>query len=156
MRRQYSVRRSRDSRYAKQHELGERNGGKASRKVPSATVDDYLPQPADDDTVKTKTKTLFVQLDLFVENFCSVKPNNSEVKTEAPAELSAFDSPYLPKPLSSSLQRARDAHPLIKHALARYITSRITPAATTEETLLPADLALLSNATTANASKTGQ
>lgn len=153
MRRQV-VRRSSGSQNQRQYEPSKRNSGKTQIKPALVVFDDHLPQPADDKTVQTKTKTFFDQVELFVENFCQVKPSSGA--KVATAELTAFNSPHLSKPLAFSLPRAKDVPSLIKHSLARYTTSRISPAAATEDTLLPADLALLDGAATVNASKPGQ
>lgn len=154
MRRQNTLSSRRDFRKAKQHEVGGWNSRKGREKLPLAVIDDYLPQPADDKTVQMETKTVFDQVELFVENFCQVRP--SPETAVATGQLSTFGSPHLPQPLASLLPRARDASFLIKHALAYYITCRISPAAATEDALLPADLALVSGAQKANAGKPGQ
>lgn len=154
MRRQHSARWRRDAQNATQHELSKTNSGRRRKKLPSRVVDDYLPQPADDKTVQTRTKTIFDQIELFVENFCQSKLSSGA--GEVSAELSAFDSPNLSKPLVSSLPRVKDAHSLIKHSLVHFIMCQISPATATEKTLLPADLALLFDATNVNARKAGQ
>lgn len=149
MRRQHS----RNFGNAKQYELTRTNGGESPQQPPSLVVNDYLPQPADDRTVQTKTELLFDQIELFVENYCQVKPGS--VAEAVTAELAVFDSPILPSSLASSLLGARDARFIIKHSLARFIIGRISPAAETGDTLLPPHLALLFDATNVNASKAG-
>lgn len=154
MRHQNVVRRSRDSRNQRQYEPSKKNSVKTKTKPALVGFDDYLPQPADDKAVQTKTKTFFDQVELFVENFCLVTPSSGA--KVATAELTAFNSPYLSKSLAFSLSQAKDVRSLIKHSLAHYTTSRISPTAAIEDTLLPADLALLFGVTTVNASKPGQ
>lgn len=152
MRRQKDMKRKDDLQNVEKDGLHKQSGGVAKQKQVPAAVEDYLPQAADDKNIQTKTKTLFDQIELFVENFCLVKANaEAEVAT---AELSAFDSPYLTKPLTSLLPRAKDAQPLIKHSLFCYLISRISPKAIPEETLLPPELKLLSLAT-ANTKRPG-
>lgn len=154
MRRQNTIRSRRDFQGTKLQGIGGLNSKMTCQQLPLAMADDYLPQPADDKAVQKEIKSLFDQIELFVENFCLVKPR-SEIKV-ATAQLSAFGSPHLPKPLASLLPRARDASFLIKHALTQHITCRISTASVVEDTLLPADLALLSSAEKANMNKPGQ
>ena len=154
MRRRNTIRSRSDFRDTKPDNIGGLNSQMIREQRPFATADDYLPQPADDKTVHTETNSLFDRIELFVENFCVIKPR-PELNV-ATAQLSAFGSPHLPQPLTSLLPRARDASFLIKHALAQQITSRISTTSTAEDTLLPADLALLSAAENANINKPGQ
>lgn len=119
-----------------------------------AIADDYLPQPADDKTVQTETQSFFDRIEFFVQNFCLVKPK-SELNV-ATVQLSAFNSPHLPTPLASLLPQARDASFLIKHALAQHILCWISSASVAEDSLLPADLTLLSGAEKANMCKPGR
>ena len=148
------VRRRRLYQGSKKDEHGGSHEGLKQEKPSPAKADDYLPQPADDREVQTQTKTVFDQVDLFVQNFCTVKPD-SKSKPKV-AEFSTFESPHLSNSLADSLQRVRDAHSLIKHSIANYVTSRISTSTKIEETLLPADLILLAGAIGVNANKRGK
>src|SRR5205085_4627683 len=76
-------------------------------------LDNYLPQPADDRTIQTRTSTLFEQMELHVENYYhNLQVTISESETAA---LSHFNSPYLPGNLISLLSHPRSRIPTIKH-----------------------------------------
>lgn len=116
----------------------------------SGTYENYLPQSADDSTVQQKTKAILDQLELHVENFYR-KSSSSSPKIDD-AELAVFDSPYLPSPLASLLPRSKNKVNVIKHALALFVTSSISPSANPARSLLPSEFALLPNTITKSTS----
>lgn len=110
------------------------------------TYENYLPQSADDSTVQQKTKAILDQLELHVENFYR-KSSSSTPKIDN-AELAVFDSPYLPASLASLLPRSKNRVNVIKHALAQFVTSSISPGSNPAQSLLPPEYALLPNTVT--------
>ena len=116
----------------------------------SNSFDNFLPQSADDRTVQHEMKTVLDQIELHVENFYqNTQAFGSRV---ADAELAMFDSPYLPSSLASLLPQTNNRIPLIKHALAQFITACITTPSETDWSLLPKDFVLLPNAVRAGGS----
>ena len=116
----------------------------------SNSIDGFLPQSADDKTVQNDVKTVLDQIELHVENFYqNTQASGSRL---ADAELAMFDSPYLPSSLASLLPQTNNSIPLIKHALAHFITACITTPSGTNWSLLPKDFVLLPNAVRAGGS----
>ena len=117
----------------------------------SAAFDDYIPQPADDATVKHNVNTIMDQIELHVENF--YQNSSATPSTRNNAELALFDSPYLAASLASLLPRSKTKTHLIKHALAQHITSSISPTSSHAKSLLPQEFVLLPDAV--RSAKTG-
>ena len=110
----------------------------------SNSINGFLPQSADDKTVQNEVKTVLDHIELHVENFYqNMQASGSRL---ADAELAMFDSPYLPSSLASLLPHTNNSIPLIKHALAHFITACITTPSETDWCLLPKDFVLLPNA----------
>lgn len=152
-RREKARRRLPDFYSSQQYELNHANGEARSKKPTPVKVEELLSQPADDSVVQQRTRTIFDQVNQFVQNFCLTRPG-PETKL-AMTELAAFEYPGVQKPLGSLLRTASDAHPLIKGSLAHYVVGKITLRASSQETLLPTDLVFLANATTANTNRQG-
>ena len=110
----------------------------------SNSIDGFLPQSADDKTVQNEVKTVLDQIELHVENFYQNTPASGS--RLADAELAVFDSPYLPTSLASLLQQTNNSIPIIKHALAQFVTACITTPSDPDWSLLPEDFVLLPNA----------
>ena len=110
----------------------------------SASVDNFLPQSVDDKTIQAKVKTMFVHIELHVENFYQNAAAPSSKLDHA--GISAFDSPYLPSTLPSLLTRTENRMLLIQHALAHFITACISTSADPEQSLLPLDFVALPSA----------
>lgn len=108
-----------------------------------ATFENFLPQSADDNTIRSKAKTTLDQIELYVENFYQ---DASAASTPNVSKLATFESPYLPSSVSSLLQQSRNRRALIKHSLARFVTSSISPTAGPDNCLLPTEFALLPRA----------
>lgn len=108
--------------------------------IPS-TVESYLPQSADDKSVQDSAKILLEQLELHVENFYRNYPDSSGARAAPGEDAAFFDSPNLPDSLSVLLARPKNADYLIKHALAHFVTSSISPRS--ESSLLPDDFVLV-------------
>lgn len=110
----------------------------------SNSIDGFLPQSADDKTVQNEVKTVLDQIELHVENFYqNTQASGSRL---ADAELAMFDSPYLPTSLASLLHQTNNSIPIIKHALAQFVTACITTPSDPDWSLLPEDFVLLPNA----------
>lgn len=107
----------------------------------SGALETHLPQSADDQTVQNSAKTTLDQIELHVENFYQGVARSSSQSAEA--DVATFNSPYLSNSLGTLLQQSSNAVPLIKHALAHFITDSISLIANPESTLLPEEFVLL-------------
>lgn len=110
----------------------------------SNTIENYLPQSADDKTVQTNVKTMLDQVELYVENFYRNDPGLSSVRLHA--DIAVFNSPHLPNSLATLLLQSTQATFLIKQALAQSITSSILPRARPGSSLLPDEFMLVPTA----------
>lgn len=110
----------------------------------SAAFENYIPQPADDATVKHNVNTIMDQIELHVENF--YQNSSAAPSTRNNAELALFDSPYLAASLASLLPRSKNKTHLVKHALAQHIISSISPTSSHAKSLLPQEFVLLPDA----------
>ena len=110
----------------------------------SAAFENYIPQPADDASVKHNVNTIMDQIELHVENF--YQNSSATPSTRNNAELALFDSPYLAASLASLLPRSKNKIHLVKHALAQHIISSISPTSSSAQSLLPQDFVLLPDA----------
>lgn len=124
--------------------LGAQNGSagttkKSGAKGANVSVARSAPS-ADDNTVRSKTRTLMDQIELFVENFYldNASPQDHLLQNG----LSVFDSPYLPKNLGILMMQSHQCSDLIKHVLAYSIFKRLTVGSDTQETFLPPEYAL--------------
>lgn len=111
---------------------------------PSNTLEDYLPQSADDKTVENNVKTMLDQVELYVENFYRNDPGLSSVRLHT--DMAVFNSPHLPNSLATLLLQSTHATFLIKHALAQCITSSISPRSRPGSSLLPDEFILVPTA----------
>lgn len=105
------------------------------------TIENYLPQSADDKTVQNKVKTMLDQVELYVENFYRNDPGLSSLRPHS--DVAVFDSPNLPNSLATLLLQSRHATFLIKHALAQFITSSISSRSRPGSSLLPDEFMLV-------------
>jgi hypothetical protein len=110
----------------------------------STSLDNFLPQSADDKTVRNNVKITLDQVELHVENFYQ----NTFVSGSRPAgaELATFNSPYLSNSLAALLPKTDNRVLFIKHALAQFVTSCISATAGPDRSLLPEDFVLLPSA----------
>ena len=107
----------------------------------SSLFENYLPQSADDNTVKRRARTTLEQIGFHVETFYQ---NLSDVDTRNfNDQLARFSSPYVPTPLVTQLSQSKDTVPLIIHSLAYFVTSSISPINATEQSLLPIEFITL-------------
>lgn len=121
----------------------------------TGTYENYLPQSADDKSIQQKAKATLDQIELHVENF--YRNSSSSALRPDNAELVVFDSPYLPTSLASLLPRSKNKVNIMKHALAQYVTSSISPSANPPRSLLPPEFGLLPNTvTSARSTKAGE
>ena len=116
----------------------------------SGAYENYLPHSADDSTVQQKTKAILDQVELHVENF--YRKSSSSTPRLDDAELANFDSPYLSSSLAALLPRSKNKFNVVKHALALFVTSSISPSANPARSLLPSEFVLLPNTVTKSTS----
>ena len=103
--------------------------------------ENYLPQSADDSTVKQRTRITLEQIGFHVETFYQ---SLSDVGTpNFDEQLAMFASPYLPTPLVTLFNQSKDKTPLIMHSLAYLVTLSISPINGTEQSLLPIEFVTL-------------
>lgn len=107
----------------------------------SSMFETHLPQSADDKTIQDTAKITLDHIELHVENFYQGVARSSVRPAEA--DIGTFNSPYLSESLGTLLAQSRNAVPLIKHALTRFITDSISPTANPKSTFLPQDFVLL-------------
>ena len=107
----------------------------------SSHIDGYLPQSADDATIRKDVKTMLEQVEVHVENFYQNVSGSIPQKTDV--DIALFDSPNLPNPLSSLLAQAKSATPTIKHALAYFTTCAITSSGQLDSSFLPREYLVL-------------
>ena len=107
----------------------------------SSLFENYLPQSADDSTVKQRARIILEQIGFHVETFYQ---SLSDVGTaNFDDKLAMFDSPYLPSPLVTLFNQSKDKTPLIMHSLAYFVTLSISPINGTEQSLLPVEFVTL-------------
>ena len=106
----------------------------------SASVDNYHPQSADDQTIRTRVQTTLDQIELHVENFYHDAPVPNARHNDT--GLVFFASTYLPNTLGTMLAQSRNSKVLIKHALAQFIISKISHVEKSEGSLLPDEFLL--------------
>ena len=117
----------------------------------------HLPQSESDGTMHKRVMALFVQIEIYAENFYrnAVVPISPELQTE----LMKVHSSYLPHSVVSLLSQTKTPTLLIKHCLAYLIVSRITADSDAPSSFLPADFVALPRAmggTRANQDKPGK
>jgi hypothetical protein len=96
----------------------------------------FLPQSADDGSIRLSVKTLFNQIEIHVENYYRDSP--VQVTQQMQAGLAQVDSPNLPQSVVALLPRARAPRTIIKHCLANLILSHIVADGNSANTFLPA------------------
>ena len=114
-----------------------------STAIGANSLDKYLPQSADDKTIQTRSRTMLDQIEIYVENFYQDTPSPSAGVVEA--AISAFDSPYLRRSLASTISQSRYSLFLIKHLLTQHVIASISIPPSSNHSLLPDDVVLLSN-----------
>lgn len=107
----------------------------------AGSLENHIPQSADDKTVQNAAKNTLDQIELHVENFYQGVARSSPRPVEA--DVATFNSPYLSASLGALLAQSRNAVPLIKHALTHFITDSISLIANPKSTLLPDEFVLL-------------
>ena len=117
----------------------------------------HLPQSESDGTMHKRVMALFVQIEIYAENFYrnAAVPISPELQTV----LMKVHSSYLPGPVVSLLSLTKKPTLLIKHCLAYLIVSRITADSDAPASFLPADFVALPRAmggTRANQDKPGK
>ena len=107
----------------------------------SSPFENYLPQSAEDNTVKQRARTTLEQIGFHVETFYQSLPDVSIQNIDD--QLAIFESPYLPTLLLTLLRQSKDKTPLIMHSLAYFVTLSISPINGTEQSLLPIEFVTL-------------
>lgn len=107
----------------------------------SSGLEDYLPQAADDKTVRTNISTTLEHLEMHVENF--YQHSFSSDARMAEMDVARFNSPHLPGPLASLLPQSKNRVVLIKHCLTNFTISSITATGDPGLSLLPPEFVLL-------------
>jgi hypothetical protein len=107
------------------------------------SLDNYLPSPADDNTVRMKVSTLLDQVRLHVDNF--YENSVVSITEDMKLELSRFSSLYLPFQLEPLLQTSRQTR-VIKYCLSWLIVCSMSPEGDPERSLLPIEFVALPNA----------
>ncbi|KAK5698364.1 hypothetical protein LTR17_023738 [Elasticomyces elasticus] len=100
----------------------------------------YLPQSADDHTVRCAVKTLFDALQLHVENFYSRSP--VEISEGIRANLDLVQSTSTNVPVAELFARCASPLPIIKQCMCYAVAASIDPSAHPSQSLLPIGWAL--------------
>ncbi|PGH19082.1 hypothetical protein AJ79_00116 [Helicocarpus griseus UAMH5409] len=109
------------------------NRAPASQAQRNSFLDNYVPQPADDQTVKDRILILFDQVALHVENYYSPGPSFSSTRspsspsTQSAKLLSLYDSPCLPASAIPLVCDLKTRSSVIKQCLIRTVLSGIIP-----------------------------
>ena len=104
----------------------------------------YLPQSADDITLRNNVRTMLDQVELHVENFYQTTSRSGSRSNDS--TFTMFDSQDLQHPLSALLMHSSAALPLIKHALTYFITAKISLNGQLDSTFLPDEFITLPSA----------
>lgn len=98
----------------------------------------YLPQSADDQTIKRDVKTLFDQIELHVDNYYTRA--NIRIDSGTREALSQFDDDNLPDSIEAFMANPQTTLATIKHCIAKTLVARMSPGYD-RASLLPAYLA---------------
>ena len=101
----------------------------------------YLPQSADDNTVKQRVRETLEQIDFHVVTFYQNLSNVGMPNLDD--QMAIYDTPYLTTPLATRLSHSKDTIPLIMHSLAYFVTLSISPTNGAEWPLLPVEFITL-------------
>lgn len=96
--------------------------------IKDASLVNYIPIAADDQTVHNRVLTVFEQTALHVENYYSRDSSSnieSFLSTDDGALIVSYDSPFLPAPVTTLLSQSKAQVPVMKHCLMRAILSAI-------------------------------
>ena len=85
----------------------------------------YLPQGADDQTIKRDVKTLFDQIELHVDNYYTKA--NIQLDSGTREALSQFNDDSLPDSIEALMANPQTTLPTIKHCIARTLIARMSP-----------------------------
>ncbi|KAL9001441.1 MAG: hypothetical protein Q9169_000016 [Polycauliona sp. 2 TL-2023] len=107
----------------------------------SDTSRNFLPQSADDSTVRGHAKTVLDQLGFYIENF--YQNDARSVSRPSETEIETFDSQSLPGQLVILLRTTKNPTSLIQHALAHMVIESISLTGNPAHSLLPTDFILL-------------
>lgn len=101
-----------------------------------------LPQPADDNTMVMKVKTLFHQIQLHVENFYqNTNVRGSTISDEGQEALMDLDSELLPSSLPAAILNSSASTTVITHVLAHLIIRSISVDTLPGDSFLPGEFA---------------
>lgn len=113
----------------------------SEKSSPNHPWEAFLPQSADDGTVRRSVEMLYSQIDQHVENYYRGTAMGTGMSGESQAALRAVDSGLLPGTVEEIMERTQTPLPVIKHCFAFVILSRLAPSSRPEQSLLPAEMA---------------
>ncbi|EMC95982.1 hypothetical protein BAUCODRAFT_511620 [Baudoinia panamericana UAMH 10762] len=128
-----SYRRSHRAERTLPRALGEKSNSPEDPNQPSWEF--FLPQPADDETVRSAVKALFDEAMLHVENFYSRRTAHLSPEMVDHLALMQTASPELSGP--ALMSKPRSAWPGIKHCLAYMLAEAVDPTSSPAVSLLP-------------------
>ncbi|KXT02418.1 hypothetical protein AC578_7856, partial [Pseudocercospora eumusae] len=102
--------------------------------------DAFLPQSADDGTIQRSVNALYSQIEMHVENYYGSNAMAS-ISMDSRAALQKVDGGILPRSVEELMREPTTPLPVIKHCFAWMVLSRLSPAAHSESSLLPPELA---------------
>ena len=108
--------------------------------LPRNSIEPFLPQQADDATVRQRYLVIFDQIGLHVDNFYAEQ--TVELNPEQEGELSRFGTRSMTMPLAGLFQSSHRKKTIIKHCLAFHAMSLVTPS-NSSESLLPHELSVI-------------
>ncbi|KAL4738948.1 hypothetical protein BDV11DRAFT_170567 [Aspergillus similis] len=86
-----------------------------------------IPQPADDETVRSRILTIIDHARLHVDNYYGASTPPAPITQDAIARLAEYDSDYLPAPLVTMLGQRGVSRKAITHALVYRLLQAIRP-----------------------------
>lgn len=106
---------------------------------------EYLPKPADSDSIRRAMQSLYEQIEIHVESFYN-ETNIQRVSEAVQAELYKLDSEMLPPSLHDMMIRSQASSALIKHTLAHLTFSNIDFNDPSSASFLPSEFVGLNKA----------
>jgi hypothetical protein len=107
----------------------------------SSAWERLIPQPVDDETMGTATKSLLDQVALHVDNFYVRK--TLQIPLSKLESFAKMDTGLLSGPIEELMMDADTQLPVIKHCISFLLTAKMMPGVDASDKLLPTHLALL-------------
>ena len=101
----------------------------------------FLPQSLADADIHHKVFNVLDNIDIHVTNF--YRTSSVSLSAEEAAELSRFDSPYLPQPVATMMEHSKSPKRIVTHCLARLVVSSITMSPGLAHNLLPQEFEIV-------------